>query len=121
MTGMTDNPSADTEFQVAAFYKFVPLDDIESLQTEIHQMCMDAGLLGTILLAAEGINGTVAGTGEGISTLFNQLRKYPAFTDLGNKISYCNRNPFYRMKVRLKKEIVTLGVEGIDPRQEVGE
>lgn len=121
MTGKSEKSSTDSEFQVAAFYKFVPLDDIENLQIEIQQVCMDAGLLGTILLAAEGINGTVAGTEEGVSALFTQLREYPAFSDLGNKISYCNRNPFYRMKVRLKKEIVTLGVKGIDPRQEVGE
>jgi len=117
----TEKSLEDGGIQVAAFYKFVPLSNIEGLQEELRQVCTDAGLLGTILLAAEGINGTIAGSEDGVSSLFRFLRGHPGLVDLGNRISYCNRNPFYRMKVRLKKEIVTLGVDGIDPRQEVGE
>ena len=121
MTKNNRQHDVDTAVQVAAFYKFVPLKHIEDLQRQILDVCATSGLLGTVLLAAEGINGTVAGTAEGVDRLFVYLRRHPGLESLGNKISYCSRNPFYRMKVRLKKEIVTLGVEGIDPRQEVGE
>ena len=121
MTKNNGQHDVDTAVKVAAFYKFVPLKHIEDLQRQIRDVCASTGLLGTVLLAAEGINGTVAGTAEGVDRLFVYLRRHPGLESLGNKISYCSRNPFYRMKVRLKKEIVTLGVEGIDPRQEVGE
>ena len=107
--------------QVAAFYRFIPLDGIEELQHEISRVCTAADLLGTILLAHEGINGTVAGSADDIDGLFSFLGRYPGLKNLERKLSYCNRNPFYRMKVRLKKEIVTLGVDGIDPRRDVGE
>jgi UPF0176 protein len=117
-TGKTD--TANT-IQVAAFYKFAPLKDIEKLQAEIRQVCEGSDLLGTILLASEGINGTIAGPCEGVAGLFTHLRQYPGLEGLAEKVSFCNRNPFYRMKVRLKKEIVTLGVDGVDPRQDVGE
>ena len=110
-----------TRTQVAAFYRFVPLNNIESLQPEISGMCKDSGLLGTILLANEGINGTIAGATDDLDKLFVFLDQYPGLEGLDRKISYCNRNPFYRMKVRLKKEIVTLGVDGVDPRKDVGE
>ena len=107
--------------QVAAFYRFVPLVNIEDLQSQIRQVCEDGGLLGTILLASEGINGTIAGTYAGVEALFRFLRGKSEFEDLTGKTSRCTDNPFYRMKVRLKKEIVTLGVEDIDPRLEVGQ
>ena len=110
-----------TRTKVAAFYRFVPLENIERLQREISSICKESGLLGTILLAREGINGTIAGTVDDIDNLFVFLGQYPGLADLGRKVSYCNRNPFYRMKVRLKKEIVTLGVEGVDPGKDVGE
>lgn len=110
-----------TSLKVAAFYKFTPLENIGVVQQRIRQVCEDAGLLGTILLADEGINGTIAGSNTGVDKLFKHIRQYPGLEDLAFKTSFCNRNPFYRMKVRLKKEIVTLGVEGIDPRKDVGE
>lgn len=118
---MTSPHISNTPVQVAAFYKFVPLENIESLQLAIREVCIDADLLGTILLAHEGINGTIAGPVGGVARLFRYLRALAGLEDLDNKVSYCNRNPFYRMKVRLKKEIVTLGVDGVDPRQDVGE
>jgi len=120
---MNKNPAsgnAETAIQVAAFYKFAPLGEISVLQQKIRQVCEDFGLLGTVLLAAEGINGTVAGKATAVAELFGHLRAIAGLEDLVSKISYCNRNPFYRMKVRLKKEIVTLGVAGIDPRKRVG-
>jgi UPF0176 protein len=117
----SDSQVPESSIQVAAFYKFVALDDIENLQRNIRDTCKDGGLLGTILLAHEGINGTVAGPPEDISRLFAFFHRTAGLEDLGCKVSYCSQNPFYRMKVRLKKEIVTLGVEGIDPRRQVGE
>lgn len=112
---------AQAKTQVAAFYRFVPLNNIEKLQREISEMCKSSGLLGTILLAQEGINGTIAGDADDINSLFVFLGQYPGLEGLNRKLSHCNRNPFYRMKVRLKKEIVTLGVDGVDPRKDVGE
>ena len=121
MTKDTGKDAGKAEFQVAAFYKFAPLDDIDSMQQALRQVCEDAGLLGTILLADEGINGTIAGTSAGVDSLFRRLRQYPVLEDIHAKLSWCDRNPFYRMKVRLKKEIVTLGVKGIDPPSQAGE
>lgn len=118
---MSGNKLTGTDVKVAAFYRFVPLNDIEDLQAAIRRVCADAGLLGTILLASEGINGTIAGSEDGVADLFRHLHEIPGLEDLDKKVSFCDRNPFYRMKVRLKKEIVTLGVDGIDPRQDVGE
>lgn len=113
--------NGQSRIHVAAFYRFTPLDSFEKLQPEVYRFCKKSDLLGTILLAREGINGTVAGPADDIDKLFLFLGRYPGLENLERKVSYCNRNPFYRMKVRLKKEIVTLGVEGIDPRREVGE
>ena len=114
-------PGGQAGIQVAAFYRFAPLDDIEGLRQEISSVCKASDLLGTILLANEGINGTIAGPADDIDKLFLFLGAHPGLENLERKTSYCNRNPFYRMKVRLKKEIVTLGVKGIDPRRDVGE
>jgi UPF0176 protein len=121
MTEHITSQTRQTRIQVAAFYKFVPLDDIEDLQQNLKKICQGSGLLGTILLADEGINGTIAGPADDLNGVFEFLDQYPGFENLNKKISYCNRNPFYRMKVRLKKEIVTLGVEGVDPGKVVGE
>ena len=121
MTKVTASQIKQTRIQVAAFYKFVLLDDIEGLQQDLRKLCKESNVLGTILLAHEGINGTIAGPADELDRLFEFLDQYPGLESLKKKISYCNRNPFYRLKVRLKKEIVTLGVKGIDPGRAVGE
>jgi len=108
-------------FLVAAFYKFVELTDIADLRGPLQQRCEDLGLLGTILLASEGINGTISGKPEKVRRLFERLREDPRFADLHYKESWAAEQPFYRMKVRLKKEIVSLGVAGVDPRSKVGQ
>lgn len=105
---------------VAAFYHFTDLPDYESLQAPLKQFCDDRQLKGTILLAKEGINSTIAGKREAIDALLAYLRSDPRLQDLEHKESYCQGIPFQRMKVRLKKEIVTLGVPDIDPRHRVG-
>jgi UPF0176 protein len=107
-------------FVVAALYKFVALPDYVDLQSRLLTLCKDNDIQGTLLLAEEGINGTIAGTREAIDTLLAFLRADPRFDHLQYKESQNESQPFYRMKVRLKKEIVTLGAENLDPRNSVG-
>jgi UPF0176 protein len=105
---------------VAALYKFVALDDHHALREPLLDVCLAAGVRGTLLLAPEGINGTIAGTRAGIDQVLAFLRSDPRFGDLEHKESHDDHVPFYRMKVKLKKEIVTMGVAGVDPNQRVG-
>ncbi len=105
---------------VAAFYHFTELPDYESLQNPLKEFCDAHQLKGTILLAKEGINSTIAGTRNAIDAVLEYLRKDPRLQNLEHKESHCQGVPFQRMKVRLKKEIVTLGVPDIDPRYRVG-
>lgn len=105
---------------VAALYKFVTLNDFEALREPLRQTMVDNDVKGTLLLAKEGINGTVAGTREGIDALLAWLTADPRLSDIDHKESYCDETPFYRTKVKLKKEIVTLGVPDIDPNDTVG-
>jgi len=105
---------------VAALYKFVTLTDHVALREPLLQTMLANGIKGTLLLAEEGINGTVSGTREGIDSLLAWLKSDPRLADLEHKESYCDAQPFYRTKVKLKKEIVTLGVSGVDPNHRVG-
>ncbi|MDG1708032.1 MAG: rhodanese-related sulfurtransferase [Emcibacteraceae bacterium] len=109
-----------SNFLVAALYKFVNLPDFEKLQKPILEVCEKNGVMGTLLLASEGINGTIAGTETAIRTLLEYLHSMPEFSDLNHKESWAEGMPFLRMKVRLKKEIVTMGVPGTDPQKIVG-
>jgi len=109
-----------SNFLVAALYKFVTLPDYQALQEPVLKVCDDLGIKGTLLLASEGINGTVAGTEESIRALLAHLYSMPEFCDLNHKESWAEEMPFLRMKVRLKKEIVTMGVPGTDPQKIVG-
>ena len=111
---MTDEPVV-----VTAFYKFVALPDFETVRDELLARCMDAGMRGSILLATEGINGTVAASREATDEIFGWLRSDERFVDLEVKESLSKRLPFRRMKVRLKKEIVTFG-QPVDPNKRVG-
>lgn len=111
----------DARVLVAAFYHFAALADFEAMKAPLLQRCLDLGLLGTILLAREGINGTVAGPERGVRRLLERLREDPRLASLEAKFSWAARAPFHRMKVRLKKEIVSLGVSGVDPTKVVGE
>jgi UPF0176 protein len=109
-----------THCVVAAFYHFTDLSDYESLREPLKEFCDAHQLKGTILLAREGINSTIAGSREAIAALLTYLRNDPRLQDLEHKESYCEGVPFQRMKVRLKKEIVTLGIPDIDPKYQVG-
>lgn len=111
-------------YKVAALYQFVPLPDFRELRDPLHTLCLDLGIKGTLLLAHEGINGTVAGTAAGIDALMAELREGALFQgrldNLELKFSTAGEMPFKRMKVRLKKEIVTLGDPQTDPLRRVG-
>jgi UPF0176 protein len=110
----------NTDVVVAALYKFVALPDFHELREPLLEECIAAGVKGTLLLAHEGINGTIAGTKEGVEKVLSYLRADPRMADVEHKESYDDHMPFYRMKVKLKKEIVTMGVEDIDPNEVVG-
>lgn len=105
---------------VAALYRFVPLEDYQQLQGPILQQMIDCSVRGTLLLAGEGINGTIAGSRQDIDQILSYLRSDPRLAALEVKESSCDEMPFKRSRVRLKKEIVTMGVEGIDPLDAVG-
>lgn len=105
---------------VCALYKFVQLDNYEALREPLRITLEDNGIRGTLLLASEGINGTVAGSREGIDAMLAWLDQQPGLENIVYKESYDEAMPFYRTKVKLKKEIVTMGVEGVDPRKVVG-
>lgn len=107
-------------FRVAALYKFARLDDIEALRAPLAAFCCGHGIKGTLLLAQEGINGTVAGSEEAIPALIGHLQAIEGLADIEVKYSSAAQMPFHRMKVRLKREIVTMGVEDIDPTSSVG-
>jgi UPF0176 protein len=108
-------------YAVSAFYKFVDLEDLPDLKTLLEKEGNRLGILGTILLAQEGINGTIAGLPGKLAAFMAFIRAQEAFSDLEDKRSDSKGPPFYRFKVRLKKEIVTIGVPGADPRKTVGE
>ena len=105
---------------VVALYKFVTLEDFEALREPLLDTMNEHGVKGTLLLALEGINGTVAGTREGTTALLEWLRRDTRLSDLDWKESVCEEMPFYRTKVKLKKEIVTIGQPGISPNERVG-
>ena len=105
---------------VAAFYQFAPLPDFAAMQAPLQAVCERHGIQGTLLLASEGVNGTIAGSRAGIDRVLAFLRSDARLARLEHKESTAETMPFYRMKVRLKKEIVTLGVSGVDPNKQVG-
>lgn len=107
-------------YLVAALYHFVRLPQFETLQQPLLDACEAGGVKGTLLLANEGINGTIAGPEEGVRQLLDFIRSHDEFKNLVHKESWASEMPFLRMKVRLKKEIVTMGVPGTDPNSIVG-
>ena len=112
---------ADTPFLTAALYKFVDLPDFADLQAPLQACCEANEVKGTLLLAHEGINGTIAGPEKGIRAVLAFLRADPRLSNLVHKESWSPKPPFTRMKVKLKKEIVTLRVPELDPNKTVGQ
>ncbi|NEQ96297.1 MAG: rhodanese-related sulfurtransferase [Cyanothece sp. SIO2G6] len=108
-------------YTIVAFYKFVPFADYAEWQTPLFTLCQEQGILGTILLASEGVNGTISGeTPDAVESILNYLQQDERFRLLGRKYSTTEAQPFNRLKVRLKQELVPLGVAGVNPRKVVG-
>lgn len=107
-------------YTVAAFYRFAPLPDPAAIRAPLAQLACAAGVKGTILLAPEGVNGTIAGPSEGVARVMDALRALPGFEALDWKESHASDKPFDRLKVRLKREIVTIGRPEADPVRGVG-
>ncbi|PAL22905.1 rhodanese-related sulfurtransferase [Sphingopyxis sp. GW247-27LB] len=105
-------------FTVAALYRFAPFDDPAALRAPLIDLCAAQGIKGTLLLAREGVNGTIAGSAGGVAAVIAHIRALPDCADLDVKYSTAAALPFQRMKVRLKKEIVTMKVAGIDPARD---
>lgn len=108
-------------FHIAAFYRFSDVEDFDSLKQPLEAVCEANGVLGTVLLAREGVNGTIAGGSiEAIDAVLDHLRSDNRLSDLRAKYSTATEPPFLRLKVRLKKEIVTLGVGQVDAEHGTG-
>lgn len=102
---------------IVTFYKFIPLEHYESMREPI-LTCMKANQVkGTVILASEGVNGSFCGTREEITPLIEFMHSYPEIADLAFRESYHDLNPFKKAKVKLRKEIVTMGVANIDPNE----
>lgn len=107
--------------QIVGFYKFVTLPDFAQKRSTLLSICQEQGVKGTILLAAEGINGTIAATSrQRIDAVLDFLRSDPRLADLEYQESQADVPPFERMKVRLKREIVTMGIPEVNPSSRVG-
>jgi UPF0176 protein len=114
------NPQVNARYLTAAFYLFVDLPDYAQRRAPLLDVCLARHVKGLILLAREGINSTIAGTEDDVRAVLAYLRADPALASLTHKESWSDKAPFHRMKVRLKKEIVTMGVPGISPTNGAG-
>ena len=108
--------------RVASFYRFTRFsrEELEPLRARLLELGQGEGVLGTVLLAEEGINGTLSGSETGVESILQHLTSDPRLADLAIRRSQASQSAFFRLRVRLKREIVTMGVEGVDPLAEVG-
>ncbi|MDB4839346.1 rhodanese-related sulfurtransferase [Amylibacter sp.] len=109
-----------TKVIVAALYHFTKFSDYKKLQDPLRKICNSEGIKGSLLIAYEGINGTISGSRSGIDAVLKHIQSMPGCSDLEHKESFASEIPFKRMKVKLKKEIVTMGQPHIDPTLNVG-
>lgn len=114
------DPSPQAPLSVAALYRFARFEHCESLRAPLLRLCTGQAIRGTILLAPEGINGTIAGPADGVARVLDHIRTLPDCAELDVKMSSAATMPFHRMKVRIKREIVTMGEPAIDPRAGAG-
>ena len=110
----------EMSYLIATFYKFVPISELETTRKQILTWCEAKRIKGTIILAEEGINGTIAGTAEAIADFLSSLRSLAGLADLEHKESTSSKLPFAKLKVKIKPEIVTLGLPQVNPTQQVG-
>ena len=109
------------EFKIAAFYQFTPMINLEELQSSLRKLLESLSVKGTILLATEGINGTLAGSNESMDEFELFLQKKKLFNELNFKISFASIEPFPRLKIKIKDEIVSIGNKKADPLLQVGD
>jgi UPF0176 protein len=107
-------------YLIATFYKFAPISDLKAKQQQILTWCQSQGVKGSIILAGEGINGTIAGSEKAIASVLTKLRSLTNLDGLEHKESISQKPPFVRLKVKIKSEIVTLGLPAVNPNQQVG-
>lgn len=119
-TSLASSPSSNAPITVIALYKFITLDDFEELKPEVLKQLLSLNIRGTLLLAKEGINGTISGEQATLMQFIEWLQSDSRFAELDYKVSHHDSQPFHRTKVKLKKEIVTMGVDNIDPNKVVG-
>lgn len=119
---MTDIASVSPRFRVAALYRFAPIAEVElaCVRDRLQTVCEAKSVKGTLLVAAEGLNGTIAGPEIGIEAVLAEIRAIPGFADLDVKYAWTREPPFLRMKVRIKREIVTMGQPDLDPARQAG-
>ena len=115
----TNNSTLD-KYIISTFYKFLVLENYKELKIKFDKSLSKTNIKGTILLANEGVNGTIAGSKSDLKKFFLYMDKFSQFKDITPKFSSSNKNPFLRMKVRLKKEIVTIGIPEVSPSNLVG-
>ena len=115
----TNNSTLD-KYIISTFYKFLVLENYKELKIKFDKSLSKTNIKGTILLANEGVNGTIAGSESDLKKFFLYIDKFIQFKDITPKFSSSNKNPFLRMKVRLKKEIVTIGIPEVSPSNLVG-
>ena len=114
------NPAPSEPICVAALYRFAAFEDCDAIRAALARACRQHGIRGTLILAPEGINGTIAGPDAGIKAVLRHIRRLPGCADLDVKLSRAPALPFHRMKVRVKREIVTMGEPAIDPLASTG-
>ena len=115
------NTPDSSKLLVASFYKFISIDDYKKWKDDLEDFCLNTNVLGTILIAPEGINGTISGDKKSVDSVLSFLWKDKRFIDLMPKFSFSKKRNFIRMKVKLKKEIVTMGVKNIKPQESTAE
>ena len=113
-------PAMAPPFTIAALYRFASFADPQALAAQLRDLCAQLGTCGTLILAREGINGTVAGSEQAIDALLSHIRTLPGCADLDVKFAAADEAPFARMKVKVKAEIVTLGAGDLDPASQAG-
>jgi len=118
---MSDDLSLDLPIRVIALYRFTRFDGLQAIRASLAKCCCASGVKGTLLLAREGINGTIAGTDAAIGKVLAEIRALPGCGNLDVKESRAATMPFRRMKVRIRREIVTMGQPDIDPVANAGE
>jgi UPF0176 protein len=107
-------------FEIAAFYKFAPIADVQATQARLKQLCEANDIRGILLVAPEGLNGTISGSSDKLAATLQAIRREKGFADLTHKTSFTSKLPFRRIKVRVKKEIVTIGDPSVDPNARLG-